>query len=190
MFLVFAMEIQFLRQRQKRSGLELVKIGSLHGVKYGKLYNWFAVADVRGLAPIGYSVSSKTDWDTLIHYVDYMPFPDDWYYFGGTAAKMKSTIDWADFYSVNEETSQVYYDNANGNNVSGLNCFPSGRRFERADFVEESGFEDLKYVGEWWCSDYYHYSDGIYYYIDNGSGFTENSFCSKSTGLAVRCIKD
>ncbi len=160
-----------------------------NGVKYGKLYNWFAVADVRGLAPLGYHVSSKTEWDTLINYVDYMPFPDDWYEGGGDAVKIKSTSDWADSYATNEETRLIYYYNANGNNVSGLNCLPAGCRFEQVDF-EESGFGGLKYVGEWWCSDYYHYSDGIFYCIYNESSFTENSFCSKSAGLSVRCIKD
>lgn len=34
--------------------------------KYGKLYNWFAVNDPRGLAPIGWHVASNDDFNTLI----------------------------------------------------------------------------------------------------------------------------
>jgi uncharacterized protein (TIGR02145 family) len=34
--------------------------------KYGKLYNWYAVNDPRGLAPIGWKVASDEDWKNLI----------------------------------------------------------------------------------------------------------------------------
>jgi len=34
--------------------------------KYGILYNWFAVNDSRGLAPEGWRVASKQDWETLL----------------------------------------------------------------------------------------------------------------------------
>ena len=36
-----------------------------NGVLYGKLYNWYAVSDSRGLAPKGFRVPSIDDWDTL-----------------------------------------------------------------------------------------------------------------------------
>lgn len=35
---------------------------------YGKLYNWYAVMDERGLAPKGFHVSGKEEFDTLIQY--------------------------------------------------------------------------------------------------------------------------
>lgn len=34
--------------------------------KYGKLYNWYAVNDPRGLAPKGYRIPSKKDFDELL----------------------------------------------------------------------------------------------------------------------------
>ncbi|MBS3738254.1 fibrobacter succinogenes major paralogous domain-containing protein [Mesohalobacter halotolerans] len=34
--------------------------------KHGLLYNWFAVNDDRGLAPEGWKVASKQDWETLL----------------------------------------------------------------------------------------------------------------------------
>jgi uncharacterized protein (TIGR02145 family) len=40
-----------------------------NGEKYGKLYNWFAVNDPRGLAPTGYHVSSDAEWTTLTNYL-------------------------------------------------------------------------------------------------------------------------
>ena len=37
-----------------------------NGEKYGKLYNWYAVNDPRGLAPLGWKVASDEDWKNLI----------------------------------------------------------------------------------------------------------------------------
>lgn len=34
--------------------------------KHGLLYNWFAVNDARGIAPEGWRVASKQDWETLL----------------------------------------------------------------------------------------------------------------------------
>ncbi len=36
-----------------------------NGLIHGKLYNWFAVDDARGIAPEGWHVASNTDWDKL-----------------------------------------------------------------------------------------------------------------------------
>lgn len=36
-----------------------------NGEKYGKLYNWYAVNDPRGLAPEGYVIPTKENWETL-----------------------------------------------------------------------------------------------------------------------------
>lgn len=45
-----------------------------NGEKYGKLYNWYAVSDPRGLAPIGWHIPSDEDWKTL---TDYLGGEDD-----------------------------------------------------------------------------------------------------------------
>ncbi|RYY08664.1 MAG: hypothetical protein EOO04_39670, partial [Chitinophagaceae bacterium] len=36
-----------------------------NGAIYGKLYNWYAVNDARGLAPAGWHVPSDAEWNTL-----------------------------------------------------------------------------------------------------------------------------
>lgn len=36
-----------------------------NGKKYGRLYNWYAVNDSRGLAPSGWHVPSDKEWQTL-----------------------------------------------------------------------------------------------------------------------------
>lgn len=40
-----------------------------NGKKYGKLYNWYAVNDKRGLAPDGWYVPLKEEWEILINYL-------------------------------------------------------------------------------------------------------------------------
>jgi uncharacterized protein (TIGR02145 family) len=56
-----------------------------NGTKYGKLYNWYAVNDARGLAPKGYHIPSDAEWTKLTDYL------------GGRSAagtKMKSAVGW------------------------------------------------------------------------------------------------
>ena len=36
-----------------------------YAATYGKLYNWFAVNDPKGLAPTGWHVPSDAEWSTL-----------------------------------------------------------------------------------------------------------------------------
>lgn len=40
-----------------------------NGAKYGKLYNWYAVTDPRGLCPVGWHVPSNAEWAKLIDYL-------------------------------------------------------------------------------------------------------------------------
>ena len=56
-----------------------------NGKKYGKLYNWFAVNDPRGLAPEGWHVPCDNEWTRLTDYL------------GGeeiAGTKMKNTSGW------------------------------------------------------------------------------------------------
>jgi uncharacterized protein (TIGR02145 family) len=56
--------------------------------KYGKLYNWYAVNDPRGLASKGWRVPSNEEWTTLINFL------------GGKEVaghKMKSDNGWNDW---------------------------------------------------------------------------------------------
>jgi len=37
---------------------------------YGKLYNWYAVADPNGLCPTGWHVPSNSEWHKLVYFLD------------------------------------------------------------------------------------------------------------------------
>lgn len=42
---------------------------SIIGQKLGKLYNYYAVIDSRGLAPRGTHIATKKDWETLLNFL-------------------------------------------------------------------------------------------------------------------------
>ena len=81
-----------------------------NGAKYGKLYNWYAVNDPRGLAPKGYVIPNDAEWTMLTDYL------------GAKAGiKMKTRIGWKN--------------NGNGTNESGFAALPGGSRDFEGDFV-------------------------------------------------------
>ena len=80
-----------------------------NGTTYGKLYNWFAVNDTRGLAPKGYHIPTDAEWTILTDNLG-----DE----AGT--KMKSTSGWE-----NE---------GNGSNSIGFAGLPGGFRIGNGDF--------------------------------------------------------
>jgi hypothetical protein len=41
------------------------KNDSANALKFGKLYNWYAVNDSRGLAPVGWHIPSDSEWTAL-----------------------------------------------------------------------------------------------------------------------------
>lgn len=40
-----------------------------NSIKYGRLYNWYAATDTRGIAPEGWHVPTIDDWDTLVSFL-------------------------------------------------------------------------------------------------------------------------
>ena len=91
--------------------------------EYGKLYNWYAVNDPRGLAPAGYHIPTDAEWTTLTNYL------------GGetiAGAKMKSKTGWGN--------------DGNGTNSSAFAGLPGGCR-------DDNGvFDDIGADGYWWSS--------------------------------------
>jgi uncharacterized protein (TIGR02145 family) len=136
-----------------------------NGAKYGKLYNWYAVNDSRGLAPSGYHIPSDAEWEQLIDFL------------GRSLAgkKMKSTNGWN--YS------------GNGTNTSGFSGLPSGGRCYYGKFLYLGG------IGIYWTSMDLSTETtnsltvwGRYLNWDRdtlGRGFN-----NKNDGYAVRCLKD
>ncbi len=132
-----------------------------NGKKYGKLYNFFAVSDPRGLAPTGWHVPSDQEWVTLTGNLG-----------GENAAgtKMKSSSGWNG--------------NANGTNESGFEGLPGGSRSLKGVFA------DIGAVGTWWSSTkagpYSAWSRNLS--SGNAVGRVGNGFMKGA--FSVRCLED
>jgi uncharacterized protein (TIGR02145 family) len=96
---------------------------TVNGKKFGKLYNWFALTDPRGLAPAGWRVPSNEDWRTVTGTLGGVDM---------TGMKLKSTNGWQ---------KREY-----ANNKSGFSALPGGIRDVKGKF------SDLNYRGQWWST--------------------------------------
>ncbi len=137
---------------------------------YGKLYNWYAVNDSRGLCPTGWHVPSDAEWTTLETSL------------GGSSVaggKMKSTgtIENGDglWYSPNEQAT----------NESGFTGLPGGYR------NTDGTYFSIGYNGYWWSSAEYDSNFAwfcILYYTYSDVSRTSNG--NKHYGFSVRCVRD
>jgi len=113
-----------------------------NGTTYGKLYNWFAVNDPRGLAPKGYHIPSDAEWTILTDNLG-----------NKAGTKMKSTSGWDN--------------NGNGSNTSGFAALPSGDRKENGYFAYVGAYcnwwsSSKSYSEHAWSRQFYDYSDLVY----------------------------
>jgi len=129
---------------------------------YGKLYNWYAVNDERGLAPEGWHVATLDDWKTLL---------DNLGGYEVAGGKMKTFARW----QIASDTNI---------NSSGFTILYGGMRTHRGIFVD---FDKSAYFwtstedkdGYCWCYDLYAESTRVVRYTH-----------VKENGLSVRCVKD
>lgn len=133
----------------------------VNGSKYGKLYNWYAVNDQRGLAPKGWHLPTDAEWTILS---DYLGGADT------SGRKMK--------------TSEGWNNNGNGNNSSGFVALPGGYRFD------DGRFNAIGDCATWWSSTEKDigsaWGRGLYNYRSN----VYRGASTKSYGLYVRCVSD
>ncbi len=132
-----------------------------NGDKYGKLYNWYAVTDPRGLAPSGWHVPSDAEWTKL---TDYLGGEDV------AGNKMKSNNGWGD--------------NGSGSNESGFSGLPGGYRYN------EGTFNDIGIYGYWWSSTQTTPNFAVSRSLFYGGGDVDREHYSKSIGYSVRCFRD
>ena len=141
--------------------------------KYGKLYNWYAVNDNRGIAPLGWHIASDAEWTTLTNNIS-----KDLGKTGSISKALASTtIDWDNSSIVGTPGNLPYM-----NNHSGFSSQPGGSRT-----FSSGAFGYAKTMGNWWTS-----TVDIYYPLDKfityGDDFVGNSSHEKYCGLSVRCI--
>ncbi|MFM1933137.1 MAG: hypothetical protein RL360_17 [Bacteroidota bacterium] len=92
--------------------------------KYGKLYNWYAVNDPRGLAPAGWHIPTNSEWGILIDKLNSYP--------GDLDKKLKAV-------------GTVWSNNTGATNESGFTGLPGGTR-------AGGSFSRLGLIGMWWSA--------------------------------------
>jgi uncharacterized protein (TIGR02145 family) len=141
---------------------------------YGRLYNWYAVNDLRKIAPTGWHVPGDAEWTILENYlVNHLG------YSGSSAKAIAAITNWTKFSEID-----VVGNDLSKNNSSGFTALPGGNRYSIGEF------DDVGDVGCWWSSTEGNtsvaWSRGIYFYYSTISRNGSNKAC----GLSVRCIKD
>ena len=129
--------------------------------EYGKLYNWYAVNDPRGLAPAGYHIPTDAEWTTLTNYL------------GGetiAGAKMKSKTGWEN--------------DGNGTNSSAFAGLPGGYRYYFGYF------NGIGVFGNWWSSSESSTSSAWSRDLSYGDGDVNRNDANKQNGFSVRCLRD
>jgi uncharacterized protein (TIGR02145 family) len=135
---------------------------SENGVAYGKLYNWYAVNDPRGLAPDGWHIPSDAEWQQLVNAT------------GGEKAsgtKLKSTVLWKE--------PLVGADNG-----SGFTAIPGGYRGSNGSFALMGSSSSF-----WSSSEYLGYA-AWYRQLFNSYSAVYRVGSSKTLGLSVRCVRN
>lgn len=128
---------------------------------YGKLYNWYAINDPRGLAPTGWHVPSESDWRILSANLGNET---------EIGIKMKSKQEWKSASSITNE--------------SNFTAVPSGGcRYDGIFY----GLGSLCYL---WSSTDNEMNLAFFRLLSSSDNELGEGYNGKGYGLAIRCIKD
>jgi uncharacterized protein (TIGR02145 family) len=144
---------------------------SANGAVYGKLYNWYAVNDPRGLAPEGWHVPSDGEWNKMTKCLDATVDTTAEGWLGTTiGTQLKSTYGW--------------FNGGNGSNTSGFTALPGGFRYDFGLF-SHIGFYD-----NWWSTSDDGYSAAWFHAVLHDLSGVRRGNPPKKNGLYIRLIKD
>ena len=130
---------------------------------YGKLYNWYAVNDTRGITPKGWHVPSDAEWQILIDFL------------GGESiagGKMKET-----------GTAHWKSPNTGATDKSGFSALPGGYRYH-------DGFYHMSYHAYFFSSTEYATSCAWARILNYDNSEVYRYFGNKWDGYSVRCVRD
>ncbi|MCE9540906.1 MAG: fibrobacter succinogenes major paralogous domain-containing protein [Bacteroidetes bacterium] len=144
---------------------------SLFNIAYGKLYNWYAVNDSRGISPVGWHIPSNDEWTVLVNYLG-------GYNIAGGKMRESDTIHWPVPKITRWTPPEI-----NANNESGFTALPGG-------FSRDGSFYNYN-NGYWWSATEYNRGIAWLYYLDYfyiTQVYSKEFY--KSDGIPIRCVKD
>jgi uncharacterized protein (TIGR02145 family) len=153
-----------------------------NGNKYGKLYNAFAVMDVRGIAPEGWYVPTDEEWSELFEFLGD----------SSVAGKLlKSSSGWLPrrVSSLNPNSQR---EDGNGTNCYSFNALPGGHRCPVS-----AQFKYLGEYGHWWStSERIRKNERVFgkevwvYYMGNVIEKVNRTSKGLLYGFSIRCVKN
>jgi uncharacterized protein (TIGR02145 family) len=138
--------------------------------QYGKLYNWYAVNDPRGIAVEGWHISSEGDWNIMTKSLD-SSVDTTCRCWSGTniGTQLKNTTGWNN--------------GGNGSNSSSFSGLPGGLRNYRGEFY------NVGISGHWWSFLEGNSIQEWYRYLYNDYSTISRNYDGKGYGLSVRLVK-
>ena len=136
---------------------------------YGKLYNWYAVDDPRGICPEGWHVPTNEDFAILINHLGKVREAGE--KLSSSRVRPNPHPRWRGRFR-------------SGTNESGFSAFPAGQRAPRG------GYSGIQYFGFWWTSTEYNSYNARHRGLPYGYGFLGGPVQNKNFGFSVRCIKE
>jgi uncharacterized protein (TIGR02145 family) len=137
---------------------------------FGKLYNYFAIADYRELCPVGWHVADVSDWTKLENAV----WGKD--HFLGERSPVGGWL--------KSDSDSWISPNSGANNESNFSALPAGSR------TSFGGYYGIGFTGWWWCDSSEDHVNPWTLSLKNSSA---NSFWTrqeKRNGFSVRCVKN
>lgn len=151
---------------------------SIYTDTYGRLYDWYAVNDSRGLCPVGWKVPNNSDWNELINYIQLQNFSS------GASLKSKASASQNNVseYSLLRQPRWLVGESSVGRDIYSFNALASGTRFST------SGFGHLGTRAYFWSSDELSLTTAYRYILSNSSDHLSATPVSKTAGSSVRCV--
>ncbi|MEI6751561.1 MAG: FISUMP domain-containing protein [Paludibacter sp.] len=146
-----------------------------YGKTYGALYNWYTVAESRGIAPQGWHVPSGDEWIQLYDFL------------GGSSLIVDSKL---------KSVGPSFYPNTDATNSSGFSALPSGLRRGNTGvslgFGASGTFDGYTAYTEWWGNTLDASSNAFVLYLDwvHTSSSCRYNYGIKTFGFPIRCVKD
>ncbi len=144
---------------------------------YGRLYNFYAATDPRGVCPAGFHVPTNAEWTTLSDYLGTNGFG-----FAGNAANIAKAVASTSGWTTDPTPGDVGNDQAT-NNASGFNAVPGGFRNGDGVYVELGASE---YIGS---STPNGPSKAYYRAIQYQYPYMGTNDYGAWNGYAIRCVK-